>query len=125
MNPGNGQNLVAMLGTGMFFLSIFVFIFIFYINSFLIKRRIQEFGLYNILGMEKKQIGFILFIETVVLFLFAFVIGIAFGCLFSKAVLLLICKLTGIAFDFPIFYSIDPFVSTFIYFAVCFLCTYI
>ena len=75
--------------------------------------------------MEKKQIGFILFIETVVLFLFAFVIGIAFGCLFSKAVLLLICKLTGIAFDFPIFYSINPFVSTFIYFAVCFLCTYI
>ncbi len=125
MNPGNGQNLGAMLGTGMFFLSIFVFIFIFYINSFLIKRRIQEFGLYNILGMEKKQIGFILFIETVVLFLIAFVIGIAFGCLFSKAVLLLICKLTGIAFDFPIFYSIDPFVSTFIYFAVCFLCTYI
>ena len=31
----------------------------------------------------------------------------------------------AIAFDFPIFYSIDPFVSTFIYFAVCFLCTYI
>lgn len=125
MNPGNGQNLGAMLGTGMFFLSIFVFIFIFYINSFLIKRRIQEFGLYNILGMEKKQIGFILFIETVVLFLLAFVIGIALGCLFSKAVLLLICKLTGIFFNFPIFYSIDPFVSTFIYFAVCFLCTYI
>ena len=38
MNPGNGQNLGAMLGTGMFFLSIFVFIFIFYINSFLIKK---------------------------------------------------------------------------------------
>ena len=125
MNPDNGQNLGAMLGTGMFFLSIFVFIFIFYINSFLIKRRIQEFGLYNILGMEKKQIGFILFIETVVLFLLAFVIGIAFGCLFSKAVLLLICKLTGIIFDFPIFYSIDPFIYTFIYFAICFLCTYI
>ena len=44
-------------------------IFLLYINSFLIKRRKSEFGLYNILGMEKKHICRVIFLETVFTFL--------------------------------------------------------
>lgn len=84
MNPNNGSKLGAMLGVGIVFLSIFIFVFTFYINSFLIKKRVKEFGLYNILGMEKKQIGFILIIETIILFLCAYILGILFGALLAK-----------------------------------------
>lgn len=124
MNPNNGSKLGAMLGVGIVFLSIFIFVFTFYINSFLIKKRVKEFGLYNILGMEKKQIGFILIIETIILFLCAYILGILFGALFSKATLLLVIKLSGVNLKFEVFFSLLPFTYTFIFFGICYLCTY-
>ncbi len=124
MNPNNGSKLGAMLGIGIIFLSIFIFVFTFYINSFLIKKRVKEFGLYNILGMEKKQIGFILIIETIILFLCAYILGILFGALLSKATLLLVIKLSGVNLKFEVFYSLLPFTYTFIFFGICYLCTY-
>ena len=48
------------MGLGVGVMAIFSFIFLFYTNSFLMKRRKKEIGLYNILGMEKRHIGRIL-----------------------------------------------------------------
>ena len=72
---------------------IFSAIFLFYTNSFLIKQRKKEFGLYNILGMEKRHIAKILFIETAYTYIFGTAAGIAIGALFSKLTFLLLLKI--------------------------------
>ena len=69
-----GGEIKVFLVYGQWVIGFFALIFLFYTHSFLIKRRKKEFGLYNILGMEKKHISKILFFETlyasVVLFLY-------------------------------------------------------
>ena len=56
--------MILSLGCGV--IAIFIVIFLFYTNSFLMKRRKKEFGLFNILGMEKRHIGKMMFWEIVI-----------------------------------------------------------
>lgn len=53
-----------LLTMGVVVIGIFVCIFLFYTNSFIMKRRKKELGIYNILGMEKKHIAGVMFLET-------------------------------------------------------------
>ncbi|MDE7428734.1 MAG: hypothetical protein K2N00_05610, partial [Lachnospiraceae bacterium] len=57
----------SMLFLGKELLSIILLFFLIYANSFLVKRRTREFGLYHILGLEKRHIGVMMFCETVLL----------------------------------------------------------
>lgn len=75
-----------ILNLGVNVVGIFSVILLFYADSFLMKRRKKELGLYNILGMEKKHIGRTLFWETVYAWLIAVAGGIVLGILFSKLV---------------------------------------
>ncbi|WP_139024172.1 FtsX-like permease family protein, partial [Desulfosporosinus sp. OT] len=59
-----GFQVQAILNLGSYVIAIFAVIFLFYTHSFLIKRRKKEFGLFNILGMEKKHIAKVLGLET-------------------------------------------------------------
>ena len=68
-------------------------ILLFYINSFLMKQRKREFGVYNILGLEKRHICRVLFHETALSSLAAVALGLAMGTLFYKLCSLLICQL--------------------------------
>ncbi len=52
------------MNLGCYVVEIFALILLFYTNGFLMKRRKREFGLYNVLGMEKRHIGRVLFWET-------------------------------------------------------------
>ena len=68
-NPGwdgksGSADIKAILVLGSIVIAIFSVIFIFYTNSFIIKRRKKELGVYNILGMEKKHLAKVLFLET-------------------------------------------------------------
>ena len=63
--PGHGS-LTSILGFGTTIVGIFSVIFLLYTNSFLIKRRKKELGLFNILGMEKRHIARILFNESMI-----------------------------------------------------------
>ena len=63
-----GGNMSAVLSLGRGVIAVFALIFLFYTNSFLIRRRKKEFGLYNILGMNKLSIARILFFESVTMF---------------------------------------------------------
>lgn len=69
---------------GSWVIAVFAGIFLFYTNSFLIRRRKKEFGLYNILGMGKRNIGLVLFWETLITAMLSLSIGLFFGILFSK-----------------------------------------
>lgn len=93
-----------VLGFGVIVIAIFSAIFLFYTYSFLIKRRVREFGLYSVLGMTKKQIARILILETIFIVVTTLVFGLAFGLLFDKLMLLVLLKLftAGVSFGFII-----------------------
>ena len=73
-----------ILGLGSWVIAIFACIFLFYTNSFLIKRRKKEFGLYNILGMDKHNLSKIIFWETLIIAVISLAVGLAAGIAFSK-----------------------------------------
>lgn len=67
-NPGldqmrGGANVAVTLLLGVIIVGLFAAIFLFYTNSFIMKRRKRELSVYNILGMEKKHIAKVLFLE--------------------------------------------------------------
>lgn len=84
--PG-GDTMPMILGMGSFVMAAFAVLFLFYTNSFLIRRRNREFGLYNILGMGKGNLAKVLAWETVIMALISIaggeVLGIALGKLFE------------------------------------------
>lgn len=79
-----GENVQSILSLGVWVIAVFAAIFLFYTNSFLIRRRKKEFGLYNILGMGKRNIGHILFWESVIEAVVSLIIGLGVGIALSK-----------------------------------------
>ena len=76
--------------------TVFAVMILFYINSFVMKRRKKEFGLFCVLGMEKKHLGFVLFWEVLIALFVSLVMGITVGALFSQAMFLLLLKMVGL-----------------------------
>lgn len=83
--PG-GDNLCMIMALGNVVLLIFSVIFLFYTNSFLIRRRRREFGLYNVLGMSKRNLARILTWETLLTAAIVIAGGLFFGVLLSKLI---------------------------------------
>ncbi len=79
-----GDTIRMILGLGTWVITIFSTIFLFYTNSFLIRRRKKEFGLYNILGMGKRNIGVIMFWETLIVGAVSIITGLFIGIALSK-----------------------------------------
>lgn len=86
----------AILVLGIYVVGIFSVIFLFYTNSFLIKRRKKEIGLFNILGMEKRHIGRILFNESCMVTGICLVAGIGLGVLLYRLIFLVLLKVLQI-----------------------------
>ena len=103
--PG-GDNLCMIMALGNVVLLIFSIIFLFYTNSFLIRRRRREFGLYNVLGMSKRNLARILTWETLLTAAIVIAGGLFFGVLLSKLIELAIVKMMGgtatLAFPFDL-----------------------
>lgn len=95
-----------ILQFGMVIVGIFALIFIFYTNSFLMKRRQKELGLYHILGLEKRHIRKILAWETLMLSATGLAGGLGAALLFDRLMFLVVLKV----FRYPvtISYQIDP-----------------
>lgn len=103
MTPGhsNGYVYVEMFMTiGMFVAFVFSTIFVLYINSFLMKQRKKELGLYNILGMGKGHIGVVLLFETLYIALLGIGGGLLAGILLHKLVALVLYKMMRFAVPF-------------------------
>ena len=79
-----GEMLQGLLSMGVFVVAVFALIFLYYTNSFLIRKRKKELGLYNILGMGKRNLVRILLWENILTAVISLVIGIVFGILFSN-----------------------------------------
>lgn len=116
-----GAQLQLLLGLGCGIIGLFVTIFLFYSNSFLMKRRKKEFGLYNILGMEKRHISRIMLYESLYTSVFSLIAGLGAGILFSKLIFLALLKILHfdvvLGFEAPV----QAVVITAILFCVIFL----
>ena len=83
LNMRGGASLKTILTLGTAVIGIFVCILLFYTNSFIMKRRKKELGVYNILGMEKKHIAKVLFWETFSTFIVSVGSGLIIGIVFN------------------------------------------
>lgn len=81
--PG-GQTMSAIMQFGVVIIAFFAAVFLFYTNSFLMKRRRRELALYNILGLEKRHIALVLFYETLFCGIIAIGGGLLFGIVLNK-----------------------------------------
>ena len=110
---------------GSFVIAIFSAIFLFYTSSFLMKQRKKEFGLYCVLGMERRHIARILFYETLILAVIGIGLGLLFGALLDYLSYLLLMYLIGSPSGTGFSLSINAFTDTLGIFAVIFLAVYL
>lgn len=117
-------SIVLMLGGWV--IAIFACIFLFYTNSFLIRRRKKEFGLYNILGMDKKNISILLFWESLITSAISLFCGLVLGVALSKLAELGLVKAIG-GTDISYVFRVSPtaILLTVGVFAVIFLLLFI
>lgn len=120
MVGGNGMSMVLMMGSVV--MGIFSAIYLFYTNSFLIKRRKREFGLYNILGLGKGQIARILVRETLLIYLISEIIGLGMGILFSKLAEMLAVRMLRGSLSYTFSVDLMAVIISLILFAVIFIC---
>lgn len=107
--------------TGEIVVEIFCIIFLIYSNSFLMKRRQKEIGLYNILGLERNHIGIVMFLETIITSIGSLAGGIAAGIIGSKLALLLLLKLLHIPSVLGFYISVKGIFICLFMFGIVFL----
>lgn len=126
LNPGlskmaGGATLSYTLFLGSVIAALFSLIFLFYTNSFLIRRRKKEFGLFNILGMEKFHLARTMAWETLYVAAISLTGGLILGIALDKAMFLLISRIIGAAVPLGFFLSGKAVKTTLVLFGVIFL----
>ncbi len=101
-----GVYALVLITIGFWLLGIIMIPFLYYTNSFLIKRRKRELGLYSILGLEKKHIGVMMFCEGVIVYGIVMTASIAMGLLFSRLLFLLLLNLAKMPVNVK--FSVSP-----------------
>ena len=122
--PG-GDSTTMILGMGFWVVAAFSLIFLVYTNSFLMRRRKKEFGLYNILGMGKKNLSLVLLFETLTVAAISVLSGIAAGIALSKlAESGLVYMVNGkVSYKFTV--NVDAVLDTLLIFGGIFLLLYL
>lgn len=115
--------IILEIGKGL--LQYILFFFLLYANSFVIKRRKKEIGLYTLLGMEKKHIGTMLFLENCIVYAVTMAGGILLGVVLSKLLFLLLLRLSHVALDVEFVFTPEAFAETLAYFGIVFLLLFI
>lgn len=125
---GNGSieitNVITVLRMGCGVMVVFSVIFLFYTNSFLIKRRKKEIAVYNILGMGKGHIGRMLTVETLIVGGISIAGGIAGGMAFGKLMHLLLIRIIHYDVGMEFHISVQSVSDTVILFAFIFFLTW-
>ena len=99
-NMRGGGSVEMSLSLGKFVVAVFALIFLLYTNSFLVRRRNREFGLYHILGMGKRGIRRIIFWESLIVALLGMAFGLVFGVVFSKMAELILANILHAQIDY-------------------------
>jgi len=115
-----GGTMQGILGFGKWVIGIFTLIFLFYTSSFLSKRRSREFGLYNVLGMDKRNLAHIHFWETAIIAGISLAAGLVCGVVFSKLAELWMVNILKGQVDFKLRVEGSAIRETFLVFLVIF-----
>ena len=126
LNPGleemaGDQTLISLMEMGTRIIGLFALIFLFYTNSFLLKRRKKEFGVFHILGLGKRHLAKTLAWESLYAFFISMAGGLLFGMALDKLMFLLIAKIVRAEVSLGFFVSAEAIWSTVRLFAVIFL----
>lgn len=129
-NPGmknipESETLKTLFDMGGVVTAIFSIIFILYANSFLMKRRKNEIGLFSILGLEKRHISYIMFYETAITAITGITAGIFMGILFGKLCFLLLLQFVKFSPDSSFQIEGSTVLSCILFFVVLFLVTFV
>ena len=119
MPGGDTTQSILTLGCGV--IGFFSLLFLFYTNSFLIRRRKKEFGLYNILGMGKRNLARVLIWEGFLIAVISIAAGLFLGILFSKLAELCMVNILSADVTFSMSVDLGSIVQTLLLFAVIFL----
>lgn len=119
------DTILTVMGMGTYIIGLFAVIFLIYSNSFLAKRRKKEFGLFQILGMEKKHLAKILFFESLYLWAASLGIGILLGVLLYRLQFLMLIKLTGLNGTIDFAFSAKAVGSTMLLFGLIFVINFL
>ena len=120
-----GQYLPFFMMIGIGVTALLSVILMLYTNSFLMKQRTRELGLYNVLGLEKRHVGKILFFETAISSATGIILGTIFGMLFYKLSSLFICKLLHVDSVLGFYYlKSNTIISTIVFFVIIDIFTY-
>lgn len=119
-NVQGGSTILTMLELGTHIIAIFVCIFLFYTNSFLMKNRKKEFGVFNILGMEKRHISKLVGFESLYVAVISFALGIFIGVILDKLMFILILKIMKSEIPLGFYISKEAILSTVILFGILF-----
>lgn len=119
-NLYHGADMQSVLRLGCGVIAVFAVIFLFYTNSFLIRRRKKEFGLYNILGMGKRHLFLVQLWEILLIALIALAAGLFCGVLFSKLAELCMARMLEAAGSFTFTVEWSAVIKTVILFGIIF-----
>ncbi len=120
---GASVNFSAVFKASAVVIAIFVAVFIWYSNSFFIRKRKKEIALYSLLGIKKKEIGTMLFYENIVMGIAALGAGILLGSLLSKLFIMLLIRLMGFSADIIFMIPVKAVLNTAVVFTILFLIT--
>ena len=109
---------VMLLETGKVLLGIILIPFLFYTNSFLIRRRKKELGLYTILGLEKKHVAIMMFLETVMTYLFSIATGVVAAVVFGRLIFAFLLRVCQLPVQTEFTMSRGSFLATAVFFAI-------
>ncbi|MDO5423579.1 MAG: ABC transporter permease [Eubacteriales bacterium] len=123
MRGARNVQMILSMGTGV--VGIFAVVFLFYTNSFLIKNRKKEFGLFQVLGMEKRHLAVVMLLETLYCAVISIGIGLGVGMLFSKLLYLILLRMLRGTAAFGFSVSLPGIGSTVLLFAGIFLVLYL
>ena len=118
--PGAGEAL-QMFSLGQWVILFFSLLFALYTNSFLLKQRKKEFGLYNILGLGKRELFHLLFWESCASFALVILLGILLGLVLTRLSFLLLIRFMALQSGFAFQVNPSDFGWIILLFAVLFL----
>ena len=111
-----GEYATMMIYVGFYLLGLIMVPFLYYINSFLIKRRKQELGLYSILGMEKKHIGVMMLWESLILYGIIMAVSFVLGMVFYRLLFLFLLNLTKMPVNVELTVSFKAVTDTLLFY---------
>lgn len=106
------MTLCGIIQSGTFVMSLFVFVFLLYANSFVLKHQKRQFGLYRVLGMERKHIAKVILVEEMTIFGVGLTAGLVLGILLDKLMLVVLFKIIGQTAPAGFFLNIQALLQT-------------